>query len=249
MLQAYAREEFDDANIQAQQAILELIKNPSSTKFRIQLEFGIKIIPSHNSGIDLTIIYATNKFVKERANDVKRNTIIKRHDSVELGDKDYQQVLGILSVIELTNTSEASIGTLIIGAGYEVTIKNKQSKLMPYTEVKYKFKANGRSLDISIFDLDYVSRPLCVIPQRQHWALPNNVTYSNIKNLRMWCFDLAYVDRTSWEDYHHVYNILPEDDAHERGFDFLMTQEQLDNHSATRTRHNNNLRPEDELLS
>ena len=37
--------------------------------------------------------------------------------------------------------------------------------------------------------------------------------------------------------------------ANERGFDFLMTQEQLDNHSATRTRNNNNLRPEDELLS
>ena len=34
MLQAYAREEFDDANIRAQQAILELKQNPSSTNFQ-----------------------------------------------------------------------------------------------------------------------------------------------------------------------------------------------------------------------
>jgi len=186
MLQAYAMEEFDEANVLAQQAILELIQNPNSTKFSIQLEFGIKIIPSINSGMELTIIYATNNFVKERANDVRKNKIIKRHDSVEVGDSDYQQVLGILSVIQLSNTEETSIGTLIIGASYEVTIKNKFSKLMPYTELKYKFKENNRSLDISIFELDYVNRPLRVIPQRQYWTVPNTITYSNIKNFRMW---------------------------------------------------------------
>ena len=156
-------------------------------------------------------------------------------------------MLGIITVIQINKTEETSIGTLIIGVSYEVSIKNKCAKLMPYPEIKYKFKANNRGLDISIFDLDYVTRPLCVIPQRQHWNAPNTVTYS--KNLRMWCFDLAYVDRTSWDDYHHMFNTLPEEEINEREYDFLMTQEQLDNHSATRTRHNNNLRPEDELLS
>ena len=109
-----------------------------------------------------------HNFVKEKANDVKRKTIIQRHDSVELGESDYQQVLGIITVIQINKTEETSIGTLIIGVSYEVSIKNKCAKLMPYPEIKYKFKANNRGLDISIFDLDYVSRPLCVIPQRQH---------------------------------------------------------------------------------
>ncbi len=100
-------------------------------------------------------------------------------------------MLGIISLIQLTDTEETSIGTIIIGANYEVSIKNKSSKLIPYyTEFKYKFKANSRRLDISIFNLHYVSRPLCVNPQRQHWAqlnTVNTVNYSNIKNLRMWC--------------------------------------------------------------
>ncbi len=48
---------------------------------------------------------------------------------VELGESDYQQVLGILNIIQLNETEEASIGTLIIGASYEVSIKNKIQNL------------------------------------------------------------------------------------------------------------------------
>ena len=62
MLQAYAFEEFYDANVLAQQAILALINNPNSTEFRIQLEFGIKIIPSINSGMEITIYIRYKQF-------------------------------------------------------------------------------------------------------------------------------------------------------------------------------------------
>ena len=64
----------------------------------------------------------------------------------------------------------------------------------------------------------------------------------------MWCFDLAYVDRTSWDDYHHMFNTLPEEEINEREYDFLMTQEQLHIYSVHRTQHNKNLRPEDEIF-
>ncbi len=58
----------------------------------------------------------------------------------------------------------------------------------------------------------------------------------------MWCFDLAFVDRTSWEDFHYYLNKISKDDSDEvneiNPFDFLMTTEQLHTYSIGRSRQN-----------
>ncbi len=60
-------------NIMAQSAVLEIISNPKTNRFRLQLEFGIKILPSINSDMENSIINATNSFVKEISNDALNN--------------------------------------------------------------------------------------------------------------------------------------------------------------------------------
>ena len=158
------------------------------------------------------------------------------------GSVDYQQVLGIISVIQLTNICETSIATLIIGAAYEVSTKSKNAKLMPYVEVKYKFIRAKQ--DITLFEFDCVTRPLCVISQRpiRSMSRQERADISVIRKLRMWCFDLAFVDRTSWEDFNYHFNKLSKDDSDEvnefNPFDFLMTTEQLHTYSIRRSRQN-----------
>jgi hypothetical protein len=177
-------------NIPAQQAIQCLMKNSTTTDYRLQLEFGIKIVPSTESGMDTSLLYATNNFVAQRSNDVRASNKISRHDSVELGDigneKDYQHILGIISVIQLfENGDEKSLAVLIIGAAYSMSKKTRYSKLLPYPELKYKINSSTKTMDITIFQIDDVKRPICIIPQRQFWDNKNEVM--DIPNIRM-CF-------------------------------------------------------------
>ena len=211
----------------------------------------MKINSSSISGMETSIIYATNTFVKERSNDLKRNSIISRHNSVELLRNDFQQVLVIISVIEISESGENSLATLISGVAYEITAKNKFSILMPYPEIKYKFQQNYRgNLEITIFEFDHVLRPLCVIPQRQDWSLVE----IPIRQLRMWCFDLAYIDRTTWEDYHTMYHTLTTEVYTEAGnainnpLNFLMTADQLRRYSIHRISANENIQQGEEIF-
>ncbi len=66
----------------------------------------------------------------------------------------------------------------------------------------------------------------------------------------MWCFDLAYIDRTSWKDYNHMFNELAED-ANEDSktnepFNFLMTTAQLHRYTVRRTRQNEDMQQGEE---
>ena len=186
----------------------------------------------------------------------RNNKTISRHDSVELpaesDDYDYQQVLGIISIMEITSNSENCIATLIIGAQYEKSQKTKNSKLMPYQEIKYKFIPN-RNLEITIFEIDYVSRPLCVIPQRptRSKSVEEQLDLSCIRQLRMWCFDLAYIDRTSWENYADMF-ISHEEDVNEdnenNGINYLLTRDQLERHAIRRSEDNERIQEGKEIF-
>ncbi len=61
-------------------------------------------------------------------------------------------------------------------------------------------------MDITIFEIDDCLRPICVVPQREFWHLKALSDFATLSSLKMWCFDLAYVDRSSWNKYVTVFN-------------------------------------------
>ncbi len=74
---------------------------------------------------------------------------------------------------------------------------------------------------------------------------------SFIRQLRMWCFDLAYIDRTSWEDYTHMFSSNTEevDEANENnGIDFLLTTDQLQRYAVRRRQDNENVQEGREIF-
>jgi hypothetical protein len=65
-------------------ALNSLIQNPLYLRFGVQLEYGIKVIPANSSGIEPTILYATNSYIIQRSNDIAKEVVCARHDSIEL---------------------------------------------------------------------------------------------------------------------------------------------------------------------
>ena len=105
---------------------LNQIMSGNNTSYRIQLEKGIRIRPSTDSGIAECIIQANSHYVSERGNDQKTILYTKRYDSVELfsdsDETDYQQVLCIISIIEL-RTSRC-VDNLVVICKYRVLVEH-----------------------------------------------------------------------------------------------------------------------------
>jgi hypothetical protein len=94
----------DDFNYSESAIAINQIVSGNNLTYCIQLEKGIRIRPSSDSGINECIIQANSHYTSERGNDQKTLLYTKRYDSVELfsepDELDYQQVLCIISIIE-----------------------------------------------------------------------------------------------------------------------------------------------------
>ena len=166
----------------------------NNTFYRIQLEKGVRIRPSTDSGIAECIIQANSHYVSERGNDQKTILYTKRYDSVELfsdnDETDYQQVLCIISIIEL-QTSRC-VDNLVVICKYRVLVENSNAHILPYTELSYDIER--RKLPFTICRIEDVNRPLCVIPRNEFLQSQYlNPIYANIAilvQIKMWALNL-----------------------------------------------------------
>ena len=163
LLSSYADNRNNIWNLDAISAVRTLMTSPTTcTKYRLQLESGLRNLPSADSGIEEFLIYATSKYVTERGHEHKQITYLKRYDSVEMSDNEYYQIMAIISIIQIDDGVESLLENLIISTEYSVVSKTRESKYLPYLELQYKF-VRGRK-QITICETEMINRPLCVLP-------------------------------------------------------------------------------------
>ena len=225
LLQSFA----DDFNDSEGALAINQIVSGNNLIYCIQLEKGIRIRPSSESGMKECIIQANSHYTAERGNDQKTLLYTKRYDSVELfsepDELDYQQVLCIISIIE--NNTSRCVDNLVILCKYRVLVDQSHANILPYTEVAYDITRN--KLPITICRIEDVNRPLCVIPRmeflKDQYLPPTYTNITILNEIKMWAINLKYVDRNSWTNYNAEYSIART--ANENNSAFLMHESSL----------------------
>ena len=192
----------DDFNDSESAIAINQIVSDNNLTYFIQLEKGIRIRPSSDSGIKECIIQANSHYTAERGNDQKTLSYTKRYDSVELfsepDELDYQQVLCIISIIDI-HTSRC-VDNLVVLCKYRVLVEQSHAHILPYTEIAYDITRN--KLPITICRIEDVNRPLCVIPRmeflKDQYLTPSYTNIPKLIEIKMWAINLKYVDRSSW---------------------------------------------------
>ena len=185
-----------DCDAKTKKAIEGFMNDPTSTKYGIQIEKGIKVVPSSSSGIEPFLVYATSHYVAERSNDFKDLLYTKRYDSVEVASVDgspkYELIVCIITVLKYpkSKTKTEHLRHLLITVPYDIISLRLQTSVVPYTELKYVVNRSHYCV-MNIRDIQDIDRPLCV--------LPKSIRESKDKSFdRFWGIDLKYVDRSVW---------------------------------------------------
>ena len=75
--------------------------------------------------------------------------------------------------------------------------------------MQLKYKVYRNNLSISICSIDSINIPLCVIPRmdflKTQYLKLTKQNMSQIQKIKMWSFNLQYVDRNSWLDFTDIY--------------------------------------------
>jgi len=217
LLSSYADNREEIWNFEATSAVKILMTTPTTcTKYRLQLESGIKILPSADSGIEDFLIYATSKYVTERGHEHKQISYLKRYDSVEMSDNDYYQIMAIISIIQIDEGVESLLENLIITTEYSVVAKTRESKYLPYLELEFKYTRGHKQ--ITICETEMINRPLCVVPFVENRSIIYSKDTALQRSIRFWAFNLKFVDRSLWQDFTAVTSALPALDTTELPF-------------------------------
>ena len=195
LLLSYANNINNIWNIEATSAVRMLMTSPKNCrKYRLQLESGLKILPSADSGIEEFLIYATSKYLTERGHAQKQIAYLKRYDSVEMSDNEYYQIMAIISIIQIDDDGvESLLENLIISTEYTVASKTRESKYFPYLELEYKFVRGRKQITICETEMT-----LCVIPYVENRSILYSTDQVSQRSIRFWAFNLQFVDRSLW---------------------------------------------------
>ena len=151
---------------------------------------------------------ANSQYLNERGHQTKKAAYKARYDSIEVNNEEneseYYQVLAILSVVNL-RTNEI-LGNILLICKYKIL---DCKSVLPYTQLMYE---EGDPLKITTCDEQDISGPICVIPRRefqdQMYSNPKqkNFVKDIFRPIRMYSFDLKYIDRNAWGDFTQYYH-------------------------------------------
>ena len=193
--------------IEISKAITAVLNN-NNENYGIYIEKGIRVQPSIISGIENFIVQANSQYLNERGHQTKKSVYRARYDSIEVKNEDneseYYQVLTIITVVNL-RTKEI-LGNILLICKYKIL---HCKTVLPYTQLMYE---EGDPLKITTCDEQDISGPICVIPGREFldhlYANPKikHFVKDILRPIRMYSFDLKYIDRNAWGDFTNYYH-------------------------------------------
>jgi hypothetical protein len=229
-----------------------------NSKYFFRIEHGLKVkTDNKHSGYSSSILfYSTHTYVYDKG--FGRNRVYKpRFDSIEATVEDpetgckgtvFRQILNIVSLNETIHyisknkrkkKSVKCIKMFLICKDYMKHNKQPRhhTRFLPYDVYSY---ANGDNISFMEEDTDYV--PACLIPL--HGKEFNELTKRNMTEYMFWLYPLRYCDRSNWSDVSSVLKTADQDVTREGAavnYNFLLTEQQLQERRKRRTDVNQNL--------